>query len=176
MAATAWRAAVTFAKNTSSYRVRAAGGTGVGRVSCANLGLGVVVLRVLTLVRDVAVLRIEERSELDPEGVDVDARELREEGGRERGGGGGGPSRLATNNGEWRGEVGADDGGFEGLCGSLGGSGASLDAYTSQSCETEETEGLTADVMERFSKDSSRLMASCSMLARSCSKSSWSPG
>ena len=45
-------------------------------------------------------------------------------------------------------------------------------AYTSQSCETEEAEGLTAEVIERFSNDSSRLTASGSMLARSFSKSS----
>ena len=99
MAATAWRAARTFPAKTASYRLRAAGGTGVGRVSCANLGLGVVVLRVLTLVREVAVLRIEERSEV--EAADVEARELRYEGGRERGGGGGGgPSRFGASNGE----------------------------------------------------------------------------
>ena len=86
MATAAWREAATFPENTTSYRLRAAGGTGVGRASCANLGLGVVVLRVLTLVREVAVLRIDERSEFDAEGADVEARELRDEGGRERGG------------------------------------------------------------------------------------------
>lgn len=97
-------------------------GTGVGRASCADLGFGVVVLRVLTLVRDVAVLTIEERS--DVEAAEVDARELRDEGGRERGGGGGGgPSRLGTKSGECRGEVGAEAGGFDGRCGSFGGSG-----------------------------------------------------
>ena len=131
MARSALRAAITFPLKTASYLLRAAGGTGVGRASCADLGLGVVVLRVLTLVRDVAVLTIEERSEV--EAAEVDARELREEGGRERGGGGGGPSRFGSKSGECRGEVGADAGGFVGRWGSLGGSGALLWGYTSQS-------------------------------------------
>ncbi|KAL7283696.1 LOW QUALITY PROTEIN: hypothetical protein ACG7TL_003132 [Trametes sanguinea] len=117
------RAASTFPMKTASYRLRAAGGTGVGRASCAVLGLGgaglerglgvVVVLRALALVRDVAVLRMEERSDA----ADVDASEFREDGGRERGGGGGGtgcaPSRFGAKRGEWRGE-GGTDGGFEG--------------------------------------------------------------
>ncbi len=65
--------------------------------------------------------------------AEVDAREFREEGGRERGGGGGGgPSRFGARSGEWRGEVGRD-GGLDGRCGSLGGSGARFVAYTSQS-------------------------------------------
>lgn len=123
----------------------------------ADLGFGVVVLRVLTLVREVALLTIEERSEVDA--AEVEARELREEGGRERGGGGGGgPSRFGTRWGEVRGEVGADADGLDGRWGSLGGSRL---AYTSQSCEREEdTEGLTAEVIERFSNDSSRLTVS----------------
>ena len=130
----------------------------MGRVSIADLGFGVVVLRVLTLVREVALLTIEERSEVDA--AEVEARELREEGGRERGGGGGGgPSRLGARCGEVRGEVGAEAEDFAGRWGSLGGSRF---AYTSQSCETEDTEGLTAEVMERFSNDSSRLTASTS--------------
>ena len=148
----------------------------MGRVSCADVGFGVVVLRVLMLVRDVAVLSMEERS--DVEAADVDARELREEGGRERGGGGGGgPSRLGTKSGESRGEVDAEPGGFGGRCGSFGGSGARLWGYISQSWETEETEGLTAEVTDRFSNDSSRLTVSGSrILPRSWSKSSRSIG
>ena len=77
--------------------MRAAGGTGVGRESWADFCLGVTValvvalaptLRVLTLVRDVAMLRIEERSEAeaDVDAADVDASELRDDGGRGRGG------------------------------------------------------------------------------------------
>lgn len=89
----------------------------MGRVSIADLGFGVVVLRVLILVREVALLRIEERSDA----AEVEARELREEGGRERGGGGG-PSRFGTRWGEVRGEVGAEADGLGGRRGSLGGS------------------------------------------------------
>lgn len=190
MARSIWRAASTFPLKTASYRLRAAGGTGVGRDSCADLGLGVTValvvalaltLRVLTLVRDVAVLRIEERSEAEAEvdAADVDASEFRDDGGRGRGGGGGGgPSRFGTSKGECRGE-GGTEGDFDGRWGNLGGS--RLVAYTSQSCDAEETEGLTAEVTERFSNDSSRLIASGSrMLPRSasllCSWSSCSTG
>ena len=119
------RTASTFPLNTASYRLRAAGGTGVGRESWADFGLGVTValvvalaptLRVLTLVRDVAMLRIEERSEAeaDVDAADVDASELRDDGGRGRGGGGGGgPSRFGTSKGECRGE-GGTEGDFDG--------------------------------------------------------------
>ena len=58
-----------------------------------GLGFGVVVvLRELTLVREVAVLKMDERSDADADAAEVDARELREDGGRARWGGGGGAS------------------------------------------------------------------------------------
>jgi hypothetical protein len=64
--------AFTLPKKTVSYRFCTAGGTGVGRESDGNCGdgLGVVLARVLTLVREV-VLRIEERSDAVPELRDV---------------------------------------------------------------------------------------------------------
>lgn len=120
--------------------------------------MGVVVLRVLMLVREVAMLRMEDRSEV--EAAEVDAREFLEEGGLERdGGGGGGPSFLGASSGD-----GGTDEGLRGRWGSLGGSGARFVAYTSQSCETEDVVGLTAEVMDRFSNDSSRLTASGSRM------------
>lgn len=93
----------TFPTKTASYRFRAAGGTGVGREIWRESELEFIVVldervavllgidgRILDiLVRDVAALRIDERSE-----AIVDANELRLEGGGwcARGGGGGGGS------------------------------------------------------------------------------------
>lgn len=119
------------------------------------------------LVREVAVLRIDERSD-----AIVEARELRFDGGgpRERGGGGGGGC-LTKSGGEMRGEVGSErmvvvgdeltfNGGF-GRCGSFGGSALRF-MYSPQSCDTDEVQGLMADA-ETFSYESSKLMSS-----RSC--------
>ena len=68
-----------------SYRAWAAGGTGVGLRSGVDFALppNCALFRVLILVRDVvALLRIEDRSDVDAE---VDTTDAREEEGRERG-------------------------------------------------------------------------------------------
>lgn len=130
------------------------------------------------VVRDVAVLVIEERSE----DAIVDVSELRfEDGGRVRDGGGGGGGgvglvacgRTSTayetcagpdaeeDREEQGGEAVADDG-FRGRCGSLGGSGRRT--YSAQSLGSEETLGLTMDDAETFSNESSRLTLSGSWL------------
>ena len=55
----------TFPLNTVSYRARAAGGTGVGRESTSFVGPALLALCVELEVWEVAVLRMEERSEVE---------------------------------------------------------------------------------------------------------------
>lgn len=82
----AFRRPCTALSKRDSYRDRAAGGTGVGlrRGDDLTLGPSCALSRVLTLVRDVvvALLRIEDRSDVDAEMETTDARE---EEGLERG-------------------------------------------------------------------------------------------
>jgi hypothetical protein len=82
----AFRRPCTALSKRDSYRDRAAGGTGVGRRRGDDFTLppNCVLFRVLILVRDVvvALLRIEDRSDVDAE---VETTDTREEEGRERG-------------------------------------------------------------------------------------------
>lgn len=82
----AFRRPCTALSKRDSYRDRVAGGTGVGRRREEDFTVlpNCALFRVLILVRDVvvALLRIEDRSDVDAE---VETTDAREEEGRERG-------------------------------------------------------------------------------------------